>query len=56
MTFFAKVASKPDVWFVTNQQLNEWMMNPVPASQLADQPYMKCTLPAMGKGDLQWIG
>ncbi|KAK3824847.1 MAG: hypothetical protein J3Q66DRAFT_380032 [Benniella sp.] len=42
-------SSKPDVWFFTNQQLIEWMKNPVPASQLADQPYMNCTLPAIGK-------
>ncbi|KAG0312483.1 hypothetical protein BGZ99_009472 [Dissophora globulifera] len=47
--FFESILLKPDVWFVTNQQLLEWMKNPVPASQLADQPYMKCTLPMVGK-------
>ncbi|KAG0320414.1 hypothetical protein BGZ99_004530 [Dissophora globulifera] len=47
--FFSWAAAQPDVWFVTNQQLLEWIKNPVPASQLADQPYMKCTLPAVGK-------
>ncbi|KAF9170083.1 hypothetical protein BGX21_009348 [Mortierella sp. AD011] len=46
---FSYARSFPDVWFVTNQQLLEWMKNPVPASQMADQPYMKCTLPAIGK-------
>ncbi|KAF8931781.1 hypothetical protein BGZ58_007408 [Dissophora ornata] len=47
--FFSYAKSFPDVWFVTNQQLLQWMQNPVPASQMADQPYMKCTLPAVGK-------
>ncbi|KAI1320725.1 hypothetical protein EDD11_010259 [Mortierella claussenii] len=47
--FFAFASAHPDVWFVTNQQLLEWMKNPVPASQLAEQPYMKCSLPAVGK-------
>ncbi|KAG0026659.1 hypothetical protein BGZ81_006192 [Podila clonocystis] len=47
--FFQYALSKPDVWFVTNQQLLEWMKNPVPASQLAAQDYMKCTQPAIGK-------
>ena len=46
--FFASIA-KPDVWFVTNQQLLQWMKNPVPNSQMVDQPYMKCNLPAVGK-------
>ncbi|KAF8936172.1 hypothetical protein BGZ58_004496 [Dissophora ornata] len=47
--FFAWAAAQQDVWFVTNQQLLQWMQNPVPASQLAAQSYMKCTLPAVGK-------
>ncbi|KAG0088848.1 hypothetical protein BGZ93_002274 [Podila epicladia] len=47
--FFKWAAAQPDVWFVTNQQLLEWMKNPVPASQLATQDYMKCNLPAVGK-------
>lgn len=45
--FFTWASQKADVWFVTNQQLLQWMQNPVPASQLADQPYMKCNLPAV---------
>ncbi|KAG0349177.1 hypothetical protein BG004_001233 [Podila humilis] len=50
-SFFRSVLDKPlhDVWFVTNQQLLEWMKNPVPASELAKQDYMKCTQPAIGK-------
>ncbi|KAF9328689.1 hypothetical protein BG006_008172 [Podila minutissima] len=47
--FFKWAAAQPDVWFVTNQQLLEWMKNPVPASQLAAQDYMKCNIPAVGK-------
>ncbi|KAF8955310.1 hypothetical protein BGZ46_002664 [Entomortierella lignicola] len=47
--FFSWAAAQPDVWFVTNQQLLQWMQNPVPASQLANQTYMKCELPAVGK-------
>jgi hypothetical protein len=47
--FFTWALGQKDVWFVTNQQLLEWMKNPVPASQLADQPYMKCNIPAVGK-------
>lgn len=33
---------KPDTWMVTNAQLIEYMKAPVPASQLASQPYMQC--------------
>ncbi|KAF9125688.1 hypothetical protein BGW39_007214 [Mortierella sp. 14UC] len=47
--FFAWAAAQKDVWFVTNQQLLQWMQNPVPASELANQPYMKCQQPAVGK-------
>lgn len=47
--FFAWAAAQKDVWFVTNQQLLEWMKNPVPASEMANQPYMKCQQPAVGK-------
>ncbi|KAF9925634.1 hypothetical protein FBU30_004619 [Linnemannia zychae] len=47
--FFAWAAAQKDVWFVTNQQLLQWMQNPVPASELANQPYMKCQLPVVGK-------
>ncbi|CDS03170.1 hypothetical protein LRAMOSA00572 [Lichtheimia ramosa] len=44
-----EITSKPDVWVVTNAQLLQWMKNPVPKSQLADQAYMKCELPNTGK-------
>ncbi|KAI8393318.1 uncharacterized protein BYT42DRAFT_1905 [Radiomyces spectabilis] len=47
--FIQSLAGKPDVWFVTNEQLLQWMQNPVPASQLANQSYMKCELPNTGK-------
>ncbi|GJJ78691.1 hypothetical protein EMPS_11050 [Entomortierella parvispora] len=47
--FMTWAAGQPDVWFVTNHQLLQWMQNPVPASQMKDQPYMKCELPAVGK-------
>ncbi|GAA5814133.1 hypothetical protein MFLAVUS_007624 [Mucor flavus] len=49
VSFIQSLASKPDVWFVTNEQLLQWMQNPVPVSQLASQPYMQCTLPNIGK-------
>ncbi|KAF9581002.1 hypothetical protein BGW38_002139 [Lunasporangiospora selenospora] len=48
-TFLNEIAALPNVWFVTNQQLLAWMKNPVPATQLADQPYMKCERPVVGK-------
>ncbi|KAF9567880.1 hypothetical protein EC968_003150 [Mortierella alpina] len=47
--FFNYAAKHPDVWFVTNQQLLQWMQNPVPASELGAQDYMKCTQPTVGK-------
>ena len=34
--------SRPDVWMVTPSQLIEYMKNPVSASQLGNQPYMRC--------------
>jgi hypothetical protein len=43
------LAEKPDVWFVTNQQLIQWMKNPVKASELGKQDYMKCGLPVISK-------
>ncbi|KAG0200333.1 hypothetical protein BGX28_006565 [Mortierella sp. GBA30] len=42
-------AGLPDVWFVTNQQLLQWMQNPVPSSEMSAQPYMNCSAPAVGK-------
>ncbi|KAG0233375.1 hypothetical protein BGW42_007459 [Actinomortierella wolfii] len=47
--FFKEVLAKGDVWFVTNQQLLQWMKNPVPASELGNQEYMKCVRPVIGK-------
>ncbi|KAI7872325.1 hypothetical protein BDF14DRAFT_1752051 [Spinellus fusiger] len=49
ISFIQSLASKPDVWFVSNDQLLQWMKNPVPASQLAAQDYMKCEVPNPGK-------
>ncbi|CEP07511.1 hypothetical protein [Parasitella parasitica] len=49
ISFIQSLQGKPDVWFVTNDQLLQWMQNPVPASQLASQPYMQCTTPKIGK-------
>ncbi|KAG2222305.1 hypothetical protein INT45_001568 [Circinella minor] len=43
------ISKKENVWFVSNAQLLEWMKNPVPVSQLANQSYMKCDLPNTGK-------
>ena len=40
--FLDKAMANPDVWMVTGSQLIEYMKNPVPASQLGNQPYMKC--------------
>ncbi|KAI8923143.1 hypothetical protein BC831DRAFT_472753 [Entophlyctis helioformis] len=37
------VMARPDTWMITSSQLIEYMKNPVPASQLAAQPYMQCT-------------
>lgn len=36
-----------DVWVVSNQQLLAWMKNPVKASEMANQPYMKCEKPVL---------
>ncbi|ORZ08349.1 hypothetical protein BCR42DRAFT_455530 [Absidia repens] len=49
VSLIKSLAGKPDVWFVTNQQLLQWMQNPVPASQLASQSYMQCNVPNTGK-------
>ncbi|KAG1437649.1 hypothetical protein G6F56_013004 [Rhizopus delemar] len=43
------LAEKPDVWFVTNQQLLQWMKNPVKASELGAQDYMRCEQPVISK-------
>ncbi|KAG0744879.1 hypothetical protein G6F57_004746 [Rhizopus arrhizus] len=49
ISFIQSVASKPDVWFVTNQQLLQWMKNPVKASELGKQDYMQCKQPILSK-------
>ncbi|KAI7904287.1 uncharacterized protein BX663DRAFT_504587 [Cokeromyces recurvatus] len=49
VSFIKSLQGMKDVWFVTNEQLLQWMQNPVPASQLAEQPYMKCGIPDVGK-------
>ncbi|KAI8988380.1 hypothetical protein BDF20DRAFT_329353 [Mycotypha africana] len=49
VSFIQSLQSKPDVWFVTNEQLLQWMQHPVPANQLASQPYMQCSAPNTGK-------
>ncbi|ORX59012.1 hypothetical protein DM01DRAFT_1333603 [Hesseltinella vesiculosa] len=41
------IAEKPDVWFVTNYQLLQWMKNPVKVSELGKQAYMKCQQPTI---------
>ncbi|KAH8553333.1 hypothetical protein BGW37DRAFT_549138 [Umbelopsis sp. PMI_123] len=49
VSFIQSLASKPNVWFVTNDQLLQWMQNPVPASQLGSQSYMQCSKPVTPK-------
>jgi hypothetical protein len=43
------LSEKPDVWFVTNQQLLQWMKNPVKSSELGKQDYMRCEQPVISK-------
>ncbi|KAI9264554.1 hypothetical protein EDC94DRAFT_605494 [Helicostylum pulchrum] len=43
------IAAKPNVWFVTNQQLLQWTKNPVKASELGAQDYMQCKQPVIAK-------
>ncbi|CAJ0906172.1 93_t:CDS:2, partial [Entrophospora sp. SA101] len=40
---------QPDVWFVTNQQLIEYMKNPVPADQLKTYEAFQCKQATVGK-------
>jgi hypothetical protein len=47
--FIKSINKKQDVWFVTNQQLLQWMKNPVKASELAKQDYMQCNQPVLSK-------
>ncbi|CEI90440.1 hypothetical protein RMCBS344292_04765 [Rhizopus microsporus] len=49
LSFIQSIASKQDVWFVTNQQLLQWMKNPVKASELGKQDYMQCKQPVIPK-------
>ncbi|KAI8334427.1 hypothetical protein BC941DRAFT_454603 [Chlamydoabsidia padenii] len=41
------LSATKDVWVVSNEQLLQWMKNPVKASELANQPYMKCEKPVL---------
>ncbi|KAK4512848.1 uncharacterized protein ATC70_003556 [Mucor velutinosus] len=47
--FIQSIAQKPNVWFVTNQQLLQYMKNPVKASELGAQDYMQCKQPVIPK-------
>lgn len=49
ISFIKALSEKPDVWFVTNQQLIQWMKNPVKASELSSQDYMRCSQPVITK-------
>jgi hypothetical protein len=42
INFLKFAMAQPDVWMVTHQQLIAYMQNPVPASQLHSQSYMRC--------------
>ncbi|KAL1917333.1 uncharacterized protein VTP21DRAFT_4989 [Calcarisporiella thermophila] len=41
--FLNWVQTMPDVYFVTNEQLLQWVQNPVPKDQVGSQLYMRCT-------------
>ncbi|KAF9331486.1 hypothetical protein BG006_005631 [Podila minutissima] len=43
----AYMASHPDVYFVTNQQLLKYMANPVSKAVLDSQDYMQCLVPSI---------
>lgn len=49
VSLIKSLSEKPDVWFVTNQQLLQWMKNPVKASELGKQDYMRCEQPVIAK-------
>ncbi|CAO3611433.1 unnamed protein product [Mucor hiemalis] len=49
ISFIKSLSAKPDVWFVTNQQLLQWMKNPVKSSELGAQDYMQCKQPVIPK-------
>ncbi|KAI7858219.1 hypothetical protein BDC45DRAFT_457887 [Circinella umbellata] len=49
ISFIQSIANKQDVWFVTNQQLLQWMKNPVKASELKNQKYLECQQPVINK-------
>ena len=43
-TFIRKLTVEfKDVWFVTMQQLIDWLRNPQPLSAMAAQPYVQCS-------------
>jgi peptidoglycan/xylan/chitin deacetylase (PgdA/CDA1 family) len=41
---------QPNVWIVSNQQLLDWVRNPVPVSQLGNQASLKCSTPQIDAG------
>ncbi|KAL7324530.1 hypothetical protein PS15p_209711 [Mucor circinelloides] len=47
--FIQSISQQPNVWFVTNQQLLQYMKNPVKASELGAQDYMQCKQPVIPK-------
>ncbi|CAO3692500.1 unnamed protein product [Rhizopus stolonifer] len=47
ISFIKTLSEKQDVWFVTNQQLIQWMKNPVKTSELGSQDYMRCEQPVI---------
>ena len=49
ISFIKSLSDKQDVWFVTNQQLLQWMKIPVKASELNNQSYLKCQQPIINK-------
>lgn len=49
LKFIKEISTKPNVWFVTNQQLLQWVKNPVKASELGAQDYMQCKQPVIAK-------
>jgi hypothetical protein len=44
--FLDYAMSNKDVWMVTTYQIVQYMKNPVPASELGNQPYMQCFMNA----------
>lgn len=55
-SFLSWAAAQPNVWFVTNQQLLQWMQHPVPSSQLGNQSYMGCHQPVLPRHICNGLG